>query len=265
MEQEEGKEEFVSVKNFKPTPFRQSQWEVLDEIRHGKDFSPMELEIIPTKYGVDPMFESFDDVLTGEAATSLYHGGGNSMDGDRQELEGTLIDPAVLETQLREQYDSGFAAGRDEGQRDAQLAIVEKYEQLSTRVHDIWSTLDSQMKNFVSETEKRAVELALAVARRILSTTAEVRPEYIVDIIRVGVAKLGAATPLKVRVSPQDMEFLEVVGLPPELSAQELGAQFIADDSVKSGCVIETDFGEIDLQLETMWRQISADLYGVYK
>ena len=126
-------------------------------------------------------------------------------------------------------------------------------------------TINGQTQSFFVDTEKKAVELALAVARRILSTTAELKPEYIVDVIRMGVAKLGAATPIQIRVSPQDLEFLQVVGLPPELSAQELGAQFVADDSVRSGCVIETDFGEIDLDLDTMWQQISADLYGVYK
>ena len=265
MEQEDTKEEIVSIKNFRPTPFQQAQWEVVDEVRYGKDFMPLELEVIPRAYVADPMFECFDEGIQGADVSTIKHGVEIGQLSEDLAEGGIAIDPVILEAQLQERFEAGVAIGRKQGEEDARLAVAEKYEELGTRVHSIWTSIDGQMKQFVAETEKRAVQLALAVARKILATTAEVRPEYIVDVIRMGVSRLGAATPLRVRISAQDMEFLEVVGLPPELSQQELGAEFVADDSVKSGCVIETDFGEIDLQLDSMWEQVSADLYGVYK
>ena len=47
--------------------------------------------------------------------------------------------------------------------------------------------------------------------------------ERIEAVIREGLSKLGAGKPLRIRISPKDMEFIEIVGLPVEISKEELG------------------------------------------
>ncbi|HQH27834.1 MAG TPA: FliH/SctL family protein, partial [Oligoflexia bacterium] len=113
--------------------------------------------------------------------------------------------------------------------------------------------------------EQYALQLAVEISKKILGSAVELRPEYILEIIRSGLHNLGAAKPMKVRVSPQDYEFIEVVGLPADLTPQETGVQYVSDEAIKAGCVIETDFGEVNLELDQMWEQVKNSLYAVCK
>lgn len=262
--EQEQEQESITVRNYKPTPFRQSSWEVVGTMEYALDFAPLEMEVIKSEEDfADPMFEEFDAHRLDLGNTGLHGEIGQPSGAEESVPNG--IDPAVVEAQLQERFEEGRRLGHEEGYAQGQQEATQKIEQLNERMTELSSTILQEVQRFVQRAEKEAVRLALAVAKKILITTADVKPEYIVDVLRDGMSKLGAAKPLRIRVSPQDMEFLEVVGLPPELSTDELGVQYVADESVKSGCVIETDFGEIDLELEKMWQQISADLYEVYK
>ncbi len=125
--------------------------------------------------------------------------------------------------------------------------------------------IQTHLRNFFARVEKQSFDLALAISRKILTTTAEIKPEYIVEVITEGLKCCGSAKPLRIRLSHDDYEFIEVVGLPAQLSPTELGVTYIPDDTVKSGCIIETDFGDIDVTLEKMWEQVRESLYSGVK
>ena len=254
----------LSQRDYIPTPYKDSQWEVVGERMTELNFIPLELSVLRTERAEpDPMFEQFDVGLPKDLERIWHLSGEQSLRGvEEPEI---VVDPVIAEEQLLERYEEGRAAGYEEGKAAAEAVASERFKELSTQLAEISVKLNDQYQSVFTRIEKRALELALEISRRIVTTTAEIRPDYILDVIREGLKNLGAGKPLRIRVSVQDYEFLEVVGLPPELSKEELGVQYIADEAVRSGCVIETDFGEVDLQIESMWDQIKENLFEVYK
>lgn len=251
-------------RDYRPTPYRDAMWEIVGESFAHLGFSPLELSVIATERArPDKMFEIFDDPKL-EQGGMRWHGTDKPLAPEVTEQK--KEDVAKLnEEELAAQFETGRTAGVEQGYQtakqefDAELAAFkQRFEALQQ------SVLDSASACFV-RVEKEGIELALAVARKILDATVEARPEYIIQVIERATQALGASKPVRIRISPEDYEFISVVGLPPELSAEELGIQYVADEGIKSGCVVETNYGEVDLQLERMWEQIKENLFEAYR
>ncbi|MCB0345905.1 MAG: hypothetical protein KDD66_12370 [Bdellovibrionales bacterium] len=256
----------VSQRNFKPTPYKQEEWEVVGERLENLDFIPMEIEVIPSGgTRVDVMFDDFG-VQVPHESRSIWHNETltNPIPAD-SEAPAPEIDEELIKRKVQEAYKKGKAEGLAEGLEQAKADVVENYNKLVERMQSLTADLNTKVNIVYSEVERHALEFSLQVARKILETTSEAKPEYIYEIIKRGISSLGSASAIRIRVSPQDLEFLEVVGLPEDMQSDELGVSYVADDSIKSGCVIETDFGETDLQLDAMWEQVAADLFEVYR
>ena len=75
----------------------------------------------------------------------------------------------------------------------------------------------------------------------------------------------GTASIKKVKVSAQDLEFIEVMGLSKKLKEFDGSWAFEADENLKSGCVIETSAGEVDFNLEKSWERIAESVVRIIK
>lgn len=117
----------------------------------------------------------------------------------------------------------------------------------------------------MQEVESRALELALAVSKKIVDTAVEINPEYLLSILKKGL-ELGVADKIKkIRVSPQDLEFIDLMGLRKNLKKAEDTWEFKADSSVSAGCILETDAGEIDFDLNAAWERLADKIVSISK
>jgi flagellar assembly protein FliH len=164
---------------------------------------------------------------------------------------------AAWQTKVEEARKEGYLHGA----RETEATVMQRYEELSERLKGITDAIYEQWSGLAAVLERQAVDLALQVSKKILSTTVDAKPDYILTVIRQGLSEMGAAKPVRIRVSAEDFEFLNVIGLPMDLSEKELGVTYVADDTIKSGCIIETNFGEVDLVLDRMWEQIRDLIY----
>ncbi len=255
---------FVSQKDFRPTPYAATTWEFVGEQVKERDFVPLAVNIVHTDATEpDPMFDVFDPGFHKEDE-ALFHGAGtqrprNAEEELTEEMKAAHL--AELEAEWQAKVDAAHQAGVEEGTRATQIKIMERYEVLSERLKSITDSIYQQWSNQAAALEKHALDLSLQIARKIVATTVEVKPDYILGVIRQALSELGAAKPVRIRVSLDDFEFLNVIGLPVELSTEELGVTYVADESIKSGCVVETDFGEVDMLLDRMWEEIKDNIY----
>ena len=255
----------LSQRDYRPTPYRETSWEIVGESVKERDFVALEVSVLHGDAAdADPMFEIFGQGFSRDTE-SVFHGpfgrpmaahGGLDHPSEEEQL-------AQLGALLEERYQEGLKDGHAAGFAEGEAKVAEKYEELSNHVQEVLTSVVTEVSDVLARIEEQALELALDIAKRILSTTVDVRPDYILSVIRAALKSLGAAKPLRIRVSLDDYEFLNVVGLPPELSSQELGVSYVADESVKSGCVVETNFGEVDMVVDRMWEQIRDSLYEV--
>jgi flagellar assembly protein FliH len=248
-----------SLRGFKVTPFSDANWEVVSAPRGGRGFAPLELDIIDSATSAGGSI--FED-LAAEKVDQVqnWHGPKGSAplaSGSEEVLQREI---EQLRAKVAQSFEEGRVQGQAEGQAAAEEALEVKLAEEKQRIEVLCKSLPEQSQHFFRNVEQQALQLALKIARKIIGTTVEIKPDYIVDVIRRAMESLGAAQPMRVRVSHQDLEFIQIVGLPPELSAEELGLEYVGDEAVKSGCVVETDFGEIDLQLDHMWEKVRNEL-----
>lgn len=231
------------MSNYVPRPFEPEAWEYIGGQTAPIGFLPLDLAFLDGERG------SFSLLQAGETEE------GKSQSGKPAGLS------ASVQKLIDEAFEAGTAAGREEAKGIAEKKAAEVLVQATKRVAGLGDALKGAIEEMLAIAEKQAVLLALQVAKKILLTTAEVRPEYIGEVLSKGIAAIGSKDSFKIRLSPEDYEFVRVVGLDQELSKIEGHMEFVADDAIKSGVVVESEFGHVDLQLESMWQQVKESIF----
>ena len=269
--QETEQEKVAPRKRQKETPssrFVDEQWEVVGENFENSNFALLDLPVIDqpeVELDDSSVFKPFDAAPKSKRS-SVQHGGGQS-EGEK-EAERVAVEAqnkARHEDELRQKFEEGMAIGKAEAEKLVEVEVAKQSALFGEQARILFSEIKEQTTAILQRIEKESVALSVNIARKILETTVAVQPEYILDVIRKSIPAVGAATPLRIRVSPQDYEFLKIVGVPPELSESELGITYAADEAISSGCVVETNYGEVNLELDQMWESINSRLAEVYK
>ncbi|HEY7829865.1 MAG TPA: FliH/SctL family protein [Solirubrobacteraceae bacterium] len=179
----------------------------------------------------------------------------------RDASERLLAKAVAASEQIRERaHAEGYAEGRAQGHQDglaqstaAALAMGEVLREL----HE----LRGQMAD---ELELDSVELALALAAKILAGTLEAQPERVVDVVRGALRRVADRRQIVVLVDPEDLEV--VSGAVGELQAQAGGIELCdvqADRRVgRGGAVVRTVEGEIDATVETQLERARELMLG---
>lgn len=131
----------------------------------------------------------------------------------------------------------GFAAGESKGLSQVTEKLVK---------------LEAIKEKFYRETEKDIVKLVVAIAEKVIGKIVEDRPDVIRDVVRQALER-SIGDRITVRINPDDyktlvkenVEFRDVLDRTKRLHFKE-------DDTIaKGGCVVETEVGTIDAQIET--------------
>lgn len=229
--------------------FKEHIWEIVSTLDSGNDFVPLMNSVSSGGFVRDELSEKVAE-----------------MDHSDVIANAKLLEAERIERELREQiFDEGYQKGLEAGRQEMKAELEAEYQPRVQRIERLMEEQVEKWKEIVSRAEIEALNLSLEVARKILATTVEVKPDYVADVIRAGIQTLKGAKPIRIKVSEQDYEFIQVVGLPTELSSQELGVSYVADSSIKDGCIIETDFGDVHLEIDQMWQQVRDSIYNAYR
>lgn len=252
---------------YRETPYRPESWEVVGECDLGNDFQPMEVEVIAgAKLTTDPMFADYGGI-TKARSTTRYHvpEGAQELYGIQEEQgeEVAVEKISLTEEELQALKAEALEAGRQAAMTELKEVEKQRWDALEKRFSTIVNDLVSQTKQYLVTIERSAVELTLEIANKLIGHAVEINPEYIIDIVNTAIGKAGGAAVKTVRVSPEDMEFIEVVGIARKIKEYDGSWQFESDASVRSGCIVQTTAGEIDFQLDVAWERIKEQVLKV--
>ncbi|RMG40491.1 MAG: hypothetical protein D6719_10830 [Candidatus Dadabacteria bacterium] len=258
----------LSQATYKETPYEDATWEVIGERIDNETFVPLELEIIRTSdFEIDPMFADYggrldpDQTKRWHLPEHLAHKTEEERAKEQEEKEKISLEEEELEKIKQEAYEAGHAAAIAELEEQAKSDREAQAERIATFLQDLKTQIEEGRK----EVEKLALEFSLNVAKKIIDTAVEINPEYIVQIIREAISQAGSAAIKRILVSPEDLEFIELVGLKERLPEYEGDWNFEADSSIHSGCVVETTAGQIDYQLDQAWERIKEEVVKIAK
>lgn len=258
---------------YESTAYEDQHWEVVGEFKGDETFLPSEFEVLGSdiRTVVDPMFADYGGLPA--PASIRSHGPVAVGAGTAAPVQfGKQREEAEVDTRLRfhpEEIEKMLAEAREEGKIQALDEAVsrqqENLERLQSQINTILTDIDKQFKERVVLVERQALDLALDISKRIIDGAVEINPEYILPIISEAIDKVGTSTIRSVRVSPEDLEFINIIGIEKQLKEFDGTWGFQADSSIRSGCIVETSAGEIDFQLDLAWNRLRDKILVVAK
>lgn len=151
----------------------------------------------------------------------------------------------------REAFTKGYA----QGERAGAEASARRGEATLRRLAQTIEELAGLRGDLVQKTERQVVELALAIARRILHSEVTLDRELLVAMARVAIERLGEHTSATIRLNPDDYASIGGVNCDSGI------VRVVADPLVASGgCLVQSDFGLIDVSLDAQLGEMAAAL-----
>lgn len=255
----------ITQTTFIETPYEDATWEVVGEVVDNSEFMPMEIEAIaaPDAKIVDPMFADYGGFPGGGEKKRWHlpeHLSGAMRAEEEAEAEDTEERTALTDQEIAAIKAEAFELGRAQGLEEANKVNEKRALEIEKRLMSVLNDMITQIRENVTAIERNSVDFALAVSKKIVGFAVEINPEYIIPIVNDALGLAGGATIRKVRVSPEDMEFIEVVGVAKNLKSFDGTWHFEKDASIRSGCVVETSAGQVDFQLDAAWERIKENV-----
>lgn len=240
----------TTLADFEEKPYQDARWEILSEIENPNDFMPLSLEKIDSPQSVDET-GFFPDYGGKVEAKKLWHNPQGVLDNKEEDAVPKIsLTEEELSAKIEVARNEGKEAALTEAKHHFESQVTEMRESLTVLFNDI----KAQSEANGAILEEQAVKLSLLIAKKLVTAAVEFNPEYIVHVVKEALSHVKTAAISQVRVSPQDLEFIEVLGFKEQKDFE--GINFVADETIRAGCIVETSAGEIDYDLETSFARI---------
>ena len=155
-------------------------------------------------------------------------------------------------------FGDGERKGYEQGEQAGLESAMQKLDSLLTGGHKLLCDLGDLHRQACRDLEADLVQLALAVARKIVGRDVSLGPEAVTRIIRQALSRVEHAGRITIKLNPADLELL--ADIKPQLlnGLPEAGrAAFEGDEGIaRGGCLIETDGGEVDARIERQFQVV---------
>ncbi len=184
--------------------------------------------------------------------------------GDRLMAVRSAEFDARLAEETRRSFEAGRERGRQEGshaEREAQAAATAAAEQ--RRIQQAAALIESfseERDRYLQAVEREVVELALAIAARILRREAQMDPLLLTGAVRVAMGQLSASTEVQLLVPPAELDlWTDAIAALPRLSVKPT---VTAGEGMRLGdCVVETALGSVDLGIRSQLGEIERGFF----
>jgi flagellar assembly protein FliH len=159
-----------------------------------------------------------------------------------------------IETSRRGAEEQGRQRGHEDGFEDGKAEV----ERLVRRSRVILERAQEKRGEILTETEKQVVDLVLLISRKVIKTLSENQRGIVIDNVKEALRKVKNRGGVIIRVNLADLELTtehtsEFISLVE--GAKDL--HVIEDSTVDpGGCIIETDFGEIDARIASQLAEL---------
>lgn len=162
-----------------------------------------------------------------------------------------------------EAYTAGYVAGEQQGFQTGQQRLQALVESLGQTLQEV-GRLRAQI---FEQSEGEMLELALAIARKVLHDEGSFHRDSILSLIRAGIRKVTQRQELRIKVHPADLLF--ATSCKAQLLSYLDGIEtifFQEDEAVPPGsCIVETPTEIIDLRWDEQLEEIAAGLLETYE
>ena len=165
---------------------------------------------------------------------------------------------AILEEQEKAALDRGAA----EGEARARAAFEKQLAVASSGISAGLEQFRSEREAYFARIEPEIVQLALAIARKILHREAQMDPLLLAGMVHVALEKVDTATRVRLRANPVDIHYWNEHFS--QGSTAQPGPELIGDATLRQGeCALETEIGSTQISLETQLKEIEQGFFDL--
>lgn len=245
------------------------KWEEIGERINQDEFVPLQVEIYSLSKKVEGLLsEDFEEPIKYANGPRTH----TSIESTREEqirkvqLEKEIAEQVILtKLQLEQMLKEAYEKGREEAVAETVLDNHERFAKMEEHLSAVLNDLTQQEAASLAELEQEAVKFSIDISQKVIEHAVEINPEYILQILRGALKLSGGARVKKIRVSPQDFEFIEVLKVAQTIKEFDGSWSFEADSTIKAGCILESSAGLIDFQLDQAWERIKDKVISVQK
>jgi len=161
----------------------------------------------------------------------------------------------VAEDVQRKAYEEGFAAGERAGFSEGE----QKSSVLLNRIENIINDLTMYKESFVEEVEEQVVDLAVAIARKIVIEEITTKPEIIVYLVKEALKRLQRIGNIRIKINPSLHDLF--IKMKSELIEIHEDITFDVDSSVPvTGPFVISEIEEVVTDIDSMINNIVEDM-----
>ena len=162
------------------------------------------------------------------------------------EERGRKIEEEANRKGLQEGREIGIEEGKAELQR-----VIERF-------HVVLSKAIERRNEIIQESETQVVNLVLSIAKKVIKVISDHQKNVVINNINQSLQKLQQKSDVIVRVNLADLKLATRHKEDILRAAERVQNITIAEDTTvdPGGCIIETDFGEIDARIASQLREI---------
>jgi flagellar biosynthesis/type III secretory pathway protein FliH len=162
---------------------------------------------------------------------------------------------ARLQAQEKQAREQGAREAEGRLRAECEAAVMTERKKVVTALEDF----ACQRKTYFERVEGEVVQLALAVARKILHRESQVDPLFLAGAVRVALGKVAAGSTVKLRVPENELlKWQQVVATLKDVRPQP---EVIGDPALPaSRCLMETEVGNTYISLEDQFREIERGM-----
>ena len=168
---------------------------------------------------------------------------------------------AAFETERREAEEQGRSTGREMGFGEGKAEV----ERLIQRTQTVLERAQNKRSEILEETEQEIINLVLLISRKVIKVISENQRNVIISNVVQALRKVKGRGNILIRVNITDLklatdhikDFINLV-------EGSKSIQVVEDSSVdEGGCIIETDFGEIDARIASQLAELETKILEI--
>lgn len=169
---------------------------------------------------------------------------------------------AAVEAQIQAQQ-QGLSQGRAEGLRQGEAKAQRENAEAAKRLLALAAAAEAESERIYTEAEPHLVDLALAIARRIVGAELASHPTLVAEVVARAIDEARGAGHHSIRLNPDDARLISSFLPQAAIDAGGREWEIVPDSSLSVGdCVIETAFGSVDARIQTQFAEFEIALKG---
>ena len=183
----------------------------------------------------------------------------------------------ITEWETKEKSDeeerlSALEIAKDEaykkGRLDAEQDFKREIEKIKSEYASLMALFQNAVNQLIDKREKIWQESELEIIKLILTVSSKMVGDEISNngkdvikyVVKEALSHVSGKKIVAVRLSPDDAKKINLLE---EMKLVDPNIKILEDGTITSGgCIIETDFGSVDCQIETRWEEIRKTLVG---